>query len=45
MAIWRERYGEIAILGVALTALTAILFLQAPISRRPRFTGGSGSAS
>jgi NosR/NirI family transcriptional regulator, nitrous oxide reductase regulator len=36
MAIWRERYIKIAILGVALTALTAILFLQAPISRRPR---------
>ena len=35
-AIWRARYGEIAILGVALTTLTAILFLQAPISRRPR---------
>jgi ferredoxin len=33
---WRARYGEIAILGVALTTLTAILFLQAPISRRPR---------
>jgi NosR/NirI family transcriptional regulator, nitrous oxide reductase regulator len=36
LAIWRARYGEIAVLGVALTALTAILFLQATISRRPR---------
>jgi NosR/NirI family nitrous oxide reductase transcriptional regulator len=36
MAIWRARYGEITVLGIALTALTAILFLQAPISRRPR---------
>jgi NosR/NirI family transcriptional regulator, nitrous oxide reductase regulator len=36
LAIWRTRLGEIAVLGVALTALTAILFLQAPISRRPR---------
>ena len=34
--IWRARYGEITILGIALTTLTAILFLQAPISRRPR---------
>jgi NosR/NirI family nitrous oxide reductase transcriptional regulator len=34
--IWRARSGEIAVLGVALTMLTAILFLQAPISRRPR---------
>jgi NosR/NirI family transcriptional regulator, nitrous oxide reductase regulator len=36
MTIWRTRLGEITVLGVALTALTAILFLQAPISRRPR---------
>ncbi len=36
LTIWRSRLGEIAILSVALTALTAILFLQAPISRRPR---------
>ncbi len=36
LAIWRARSGEIAVLGVALTALTAILFLQATISRRPR---------
>ncbi|PPQ28055.1 4Fe-4S binding protein [Rhodopila globiformis] len=35
-AIWRARYGEIAILGVALATLATILFLQAPISRRPR---------
>ncbi|HEY4042714.1 MAG TPA: 4Fe-4S binding protein, partial [Rhodopila sp.] len=35
-AIWRGRSGEIAILGTALATLTAILFLQAPISRRPR---------
>jgi NosR/NirI family nitrous oxide reductase transcriptional regulator len=35
-AIWRARSGEIAVLGVALTTLTAILLLQAPISRRPR---------
>jgi NosR/NirI family transcriptional regulator, nitrous oxide reductase regulator len=36
LAIWRARSGEIAVLGVALTALTAILFFQATISRRPR---------
>jgi NosR/NirI family nitrous oxide reductase transcriptional regulator len=36
VAIWRGRWGEIAVLCIALTALTAILFLQAPISRRPR---------
>ncbi len=36
LAIWRARYGEIAVLGVALAVLSAILFLQAPISRRPR---------
>lgn len=34
--IWRARSGEIAILCIALVTLTAILFLQAPISRRPR---------
>jgi NosR/NirI family transcriptional regulator, nitrous oxide reductase regulator len=36
MAIWRAHYVKIAVLGVALTTLTAILFLQAPISRRRR---------
>jgi len=36
MAIWRARYSEIAILGIALTILTTILFLQAFVSRRPR---------
>jgi NosR/NirI family transcriptional regulator, nitrous oxide reductase regulator len=35
-AIWRAHTGQIVVLGVALTLLTAILFLQATISRRPR---------
>jgi NosR/NirI family nitrous oxide reductase transcriptional regulator len=34
--IWRARSGQIAVLGTALVALTAILLLQAPISRRRR---------
>jgi NosR/NirI family transcriptional regulator, nitrous oxide reductase regulator len=34
--IWRAHSGNIAILGSALTALTVILFLQDPISRRRR---------
>jgi NosR/NirI family nitrous oxide reductase transcriptional regulator len=35
-AIWRAHSGKIAVLGLALTALTVILFLQDPISRRRR---------
>lgn len=35
-AIWAAHTGSIAILGGALTALTVILFLQEPISRRRR---------
>ena len=35
-AIWRARSIKIAVLGVALLALTAILSLQTYVSRRPR---------
>jgi NosR/NirI family nitrous oxide reductase transcriptional regulator len=35
-AIWWTHRGNIAVLGATLTALTAILFLQNPISRRRR---------
>jgi NosR/NirI family transcriptional regulator, nitrous oxide reductase regulator len=35
-AIWWAHRGNIAILGAGLTALTVILFLQGPISRRRR---------
>lgn len=34
--IWRQRVGRIAVLMIALAVLTAILFLQGPVVRRPR---------
>jgi NosR/NirI family nitrous oxide reductase transcriptional regulator len=36
--IWRQKAGQIAVLGVALALLTAIFFFQDWLARRPRLT-------
>ena len=39
-AAWRDRAGDLAVLGALLAALTAILVFMAPLTRRPRLYAG-----